>query len=141
MKNVVQLNKWANAHTTVYIDVLRVATGLFLLLKGAHFANQSQDLTEILGTMGTSVGASFILVHYVAMSHLVGGLFICIGLLTRLSLCVQLPILVGAVAVNFIGVMNVENLIQASSILFLSIFFLFYGSGKHSADYSLKLNM
>ena len=64
MKTIVQLNKWANAHTSVFIDVLRVATGLFLALKGLQFATQTQYLEDILGSAGNSLGVSFILVHY-----------------------------------------------------------------------------
>ena len=141
MKTVIQLNKWANAHTSVFIDVLRVATGLFLVLKGVQFAIQTQYLEDILGSFGNSLGVSFILVHYIAMSHLFGGVLITFGLLTRISILAQLPIFIGAVVVNFVGVMNAGNLLQASSVLLVALFFIFYGSGKHSADHSLKMNM
>lgn len=141
MRTVVKLNKWANAHTNFMIDALRIATGLFLVYKGILFASQTQYLVDILGPSGKSLGASFILVHYVAMSHLCGGLLIALGLLTRFSLLAQLPILIGAVIVNFIGVMDVGNLLQALVVLILALFFVFYGSGKHSMDYSLKMNV
>lgn len=141
MKTVVKLNKWANAHTNFAIDALRIATGLFLVYKGIQFATQTQYLVDILGPMGKSLGASLILVHYVAMTHLCGGLLIALGLLTRISLLVQLPILIGAVIVNFVGVMDVSNLIQALLVLTSALFFVFYGSGKHSMDYSLKMNV
>lgn len=80
-----------------------------------------------------------IVVHYVAPAHLIGGVLIAFGLLTRWSIMAQLPLLIGAVAINFIGEMNVANLITASVILLICIFFLFYGSGKHSTDYYLKM--
>lgn len=141
MKTVIQLNKWANAHTSVFIDILRVATGLFLVIKGVQFSTQTQYLEEVLGSVGNTLGVSFILVHYIAMSHLFGGVLITFGLLTRISLLAQLPILIGAVAINFVGAMDVGNLIQASAVLLVAVFFVFYGSGKRSADYSLKMNM
>ncbi len=141
MKTVVKLNKWANHHTYVVIDTLRVLTGLFLILKGVQFVTQTRYLEDILGSAGTSLGASFILIHYVTMSHLFGGVLVAFGLLTRLSLLIQLPILIGAVAVNFMGNMNIDNMVQASIIVLLAIFFIIYGSGKHSVDYSLKMNV
>ena len=141
MRTVVRLNKWANAHTNFAIDALRIATGLFLVYKGIQFATQTQYLVDILGPMGRSLGASLFLVHYVSMAHLCGGLLIALGLLTRLSLLIQLPILVGAVIVNFIGVMDVSNLLQATLVLASALFFVFYGSGQHSMDYSLKMNV
>ena len=48
MKTVVKLNKWANLHTYIVIDTLRVMTGLFLIIKGIQFANQSQYLENII---------------------------------------------------------------------------------------------
>ena len=135
MRTVVRLNKWANAHTNFMIDALRVATGLFLVYKGIQFISETQYLEVVLGPIGKSLGASYILVHYVAMSHLCGGLLIALGLLTRISLLAQLPILIGAIVVNFVGVMDVGNLIQATVVLILAFFFVFYGSGKHSMDY------
>jgi len=141
MKTVVRLNKWANAHTNFMIDALRIATGLFLMYKGIQFATQTEYLADILGSTGRSLGASFILIHYVTMAHLCGGLLIVLGFLTRISLLVQLPILIGAVIINFVGVMDVGNLLQASAVLISALFFTFYGSGKHSMDYSMKLNV
>jgi uncharacterized membrane protein YphA (DoxX/SURF4 family) len=78
-------------------------------------------------------------IHCVAPAHLVGGLMIVFGLLTRWALIAQLPILLGAIIINFIGVMNPGNLIIAITILLLTCFFIIYGSGKHSADYYLKM--
>ena len=75
------------------------------------------------------------------MAHFSGGILIVIGLLTRLAIAVQIPILIGAVAVNFIVAMNLQNLVAASVTLLLSIFFLIVGSGKHSTDYGLKMKM
>ena len=56
-----------------------------------------------------------------------------------MALYAQLPILVGAVLINFVGEMNVTNLIIASIVLIISFFYSVYGSGKHSADYLFKL--
>lgn len=139
MKTVVQLNKWANAHTSIAIDVLRIVTGLFLIFKGLQFSFQTNYLADIVRTSG--LGTGLILEHYIAMAHIAGGFLVAMGLITRWALIVQLPIFIGAVLINFIGVMNVGELLQASAMLISSLFFIFYGSGKHSADYSLKMNM
>jgi uncharacterized membrane protein YphA (DoxX/SURF4 family) len=75
------------------------------------------------------------------MVHLTGGVFIFLGLLTRISTAFQIPILIGAVAVNFFGTMMPHELLLASAALLLSLFFVIVGSGKHSVDYNLKLYM
>ena len=86
-----------------------------------------------------NLGGSMIVIHYVAPAHLVGGLLIIFGLLTRWAVIVQLPILIGAIVINFIGEMDTMNLILSLSVFLLCVFFIFYGSGKHSADYYLKM--
>ncbi|WP_025741157.1 DoxX family protein [Aquimarina pacifica] len=138
MPTIKSLNKWANAHTYYPLDLLRVALGVFLFLKGINFISNSQILVDLI-TPVQNLAGSMIVLHYVAPAHLIGGVLIAFGLLTRWSVIAQLPLLIGAVLINFIGEMNVANLVIASVILVLCIFFLFYGSGKHSVDYYLKM--
>lgn len=140
MDRVKSLNKWANAHTSYPLDLVRIALGVFLFLKGVFFITNRQYLHEILGQLNKNFGSEMLLVHYVASAHMVGGIMIIFGLLTRWSIWAQLPILIGAVMINFFGQMNAQNLIMASITLMVCIFFLFYGSGKHSADYYFKMN-
>jgi uncharacterized membrane protein YphA (DoxX/SURF4 family) len=70
---------------------------------------------------------------------MIGGIMIIFGLLTRWAIAAQLPILFGAVLVNSMGRMHSESLALAIIVLLVCIFFLFYGSGKHSADYYFKM--
>ena len=140
MYAVTKLNKWANAHTNIGFDVLRVLLGAFLFYKGVDFMTHTEMITQVLEPLGT-FGWTMIIVHYLTMVHLVGGLFIMLGLLTRPCILLQLPILISAVLLNFFGEMVVMNLLQALIALLLSIFFLMYGSGKHSVDYNLKLRV
>jgi len=139
MELIKNLNKWANSRTNVGIDLLRIGLGAFLFFKGIQFEANAQELVALIRAQNTEF-ASLFMVHYVAMSHFAGGLMIVFGLLTRLAILVQLPILVGAVVMNFTGEMIADNLVQATIALSLSLFFVVYGSGKHSVDYTLKLN-
>ena len=91
-------------------------------------------LLSIMQPVDESFNA-FWVTHYVALAHLAGGVFIAIGLLTRFSVIVQLPVLIGAVIINFMGVLNMMELIQSLIILALLLFFTFYGSGRFSADH------
>ncbi|APG60006.1 DoxX family protein [Christiangramia salexigens] len=138
MLSIRTLNKWANAHTYYWLDLLRIALGVFLFLKGIQFISQSNTLLELIKPL-QNFGGIMIVVHYVAPAHLVGGLLIAFGLLTRWALIAQLPILIGAILINFVGVMNPGNLIEALVVFVFTIFFMFYGSGKHSIDYYLKM--
>ncbi len=138
MATIKTLNKWANAHTYYAIDLLRVALGVFLFIKGVDFMSNQAQMAEVIKPFQNIPGGMGIL-HYVAPAHFVGGFLIVIGLLTRWAVIAQLPILIGAVLVNFLGEMNVNNLLLASVTLLVCIFFVFYGSGKHSSDYYLKM--
>jgi putative oxidoreductase len=138
MKIIKKLNKWANSHAYYPIDILRIALGVFLIFKGLYFFENSSDLVVLLSGFD-EFSAWMWSIHYIAMFHFVGGIMIVFGLLTRLALIVQLPIFFGAVLINIVGDLDVQNLIEASIVLLLSIFFILFGSGKHSADYDLKM--
>ena len=132
------LNKWANKHTSYSLDVLRIILGIFLFLKGVSFITNNRDFEDLIAPLSNFLGG-MLTFHYIAAAHIMGGIIIVFGLLTRWAIIAQLPILIGAVLINFIGVMNVQNLILASLALIISVFFLVYGSGKHSADYYFKM--
>ena len=75
--------------------------------------------------------------HYVIIAHLVGGLFLAIGLFTRFAALLQIPVLFGAV----FFVHRAEGLFTTSQnlefsilVLFLLILIFFYGPGVLSLD-------
>ncbi|NAY90547.1 DoxX family membrane protein [Muricauda sp. JGD-17] len=138
MGTVKNLNKWANAHTYYPLDLLRVAFGVFLFIKGVEFMSNHEQMMIIAQPFQDMPGGMIIL-HYIAPAHFVGGFLIVVGLLTRWASVAQLPILLGAILTNFLGEMNATNLIMAIVAFLVCIFFIVYGSGKHSADYYLKM--
>ncbi|MBT8256471.1 MAG: DoxX family protein [Bacteroidia bacterium] len=138
MGTIKSLNKWANAHTYYPLDLLRVALGIFLFYKGVYFMSNLPLLLDLYEPVKPVLG-DMMLVHYIAPAHFVGGILIIFGLLTRWAVIAQLPLIIGAVLINFIGEMNTSNLILSSITLLVCIFFLIYGSGKHSVDKYLKM--
>lgn len=131
-------NKWANAHTYYGLDLVRVALGVFLIVKGVSFMSNLDEFIAVMQPFEDLPG-SFIILHYVAAAHFVGGFFIVIGLLTRWAVAFQFPILFGAIMTNFLGEMVPANLIMAIVVFLACVFFFVYGSGKHSSDYYLKM--
>lgn len=132
------LNKWANAHTSYWVDILRIALGLFFIYKAASFITNNRDFEDLVAPVSNFMGGMLVF-HYIAFAHIVGGIIIIFGLLTRWAIIVQLPILIGAILINFFGHMNVGNLILATVVFAISIFFVIYGSGKNSADYYFRM--
>ncbi|MEM7187394.1 MAG: DoxX family protein [Bacteroidota bacterium] len=138
MGTIKSLNKWANAHTYYPLDLIRIALGVFLIIKGVNFMGNTAELLELFEPLRSMVG-EMIAVHFVVPAHFIGGLLIVFGLLTRWAVIAQIPILIGAVSINFAGEMVTGNLVLAIVALLLCVFFAFYGSGKHSVDKYLRM--
>ena len=116
-----------------------IALGILLFYQGVYFMSNLPLLLDLYEPIKPLIG-DVLLVHYIAPAHFLGGFLIVFGLLTRWAIIAQLPILFGAVLINFVGTMNSSNFILAVVVLLVCIFFLFYGSGKHSVDKYLKMN-
>ncbi len=136
MSNIHKLEHWADTHHPAWIDFLRVVLGLFIFYKGVSFIQDTGAILEMLKGSAFTAFAKLSVVHYIAFAHLVGGIFIAAGLLTRLAILIQIPILLGAVFfVNFPQGLSHNIELELSIItLVLLLVFLFYGSGKISLD-------
>lgn len=138
MGTIKTLNKWANGHSFLPLDLLRIALGVFLFIKGINFMGDSVMLMQLFKPMENLAGG-MVIIHYVAPAHFLGGMLIAFGLLTRWAIIAQIPILIGAIAINFVGELNSYNLMLATITFLICLFFLIYGSGKHSLDYYFKM--
>ncbi len=138
MGHIKNLNKWANAHTYLFLDLIRIMLGVVLFIKGIEFMSNYTEM-EAMARPFKDIPGGMLILHYIVPAHFVGGILITVGLLTRWASIAQLPIIIGAVLTNFIGTMNTNNLILAIVVLLLCLFFIVYGSGKHSVDYYLKM--
>lgn len=133
---IARIERWNETHQSKLFAFLRIALGLIILFKGLYFIQNTEELNRILENSRLEFG-SFLLAHYVAMSHLLGGILIAIGLITRIAIIFQLPILLGAII--FVSaersMFAVESELALSILVFiLLVFFLFYGSGPLSVD-------
>ena len=141
MLAIKELNKWTNSYSRFYFfSLMRIALGAFLFYKGIQFMGDIESLIEIMNPKQEML-ISFFAAHYIVLVHFAGGVLIFFGLFTRYALLVHIPILVGAVLVNFITVMNVDSLFQAVTVLLVSLLFLVVGSGKHSLDYNFQMEV
>jgi uncharacterized membrane protein YphA (DoxX/SURF4 family) len=128
---------WINSHQEVVLDVIRVYLGVGLLIRGGLFISQTSGVGSLVDISQFDFAAAAI-VHYVTFAHIIGGLLLAIGLLTRIAALAQIPVLIGAV---FFVHLN-EGLLSANQSLEFSILVLFllavvfvFGPGRWSADY------
>ncbi len=100
MNMVHKIERWGDNHHPMVLDLIRIALGVFLLLKGLAFMENSaflKDMIENQNVVAISSGLLMTLVYYVTFAHLVGGALIAMGILTRFASIIQIPILVAAI--------------------------------------------
>jgi uncharacterized membrane protein YphA (DoxX/SURF4 family) len=141
MYSLRHINAWSEKQPVFLMLFLRGALGLLLLFKGISFIVHTATLESLIAGSPFRE-SSHLLALYIGWAHLFDGVMIILGLLTRIAIIIQLPILIGAVFfINGIG----GGLLKADASLWLSIlvlllllFFLFAGGGPFSMDNYLK---
>jgi len=142
MGTLQQLERWSTTHHPRWLVFLRVALGICLIIKGISFMNDSVVLESMLhGTSLVYTGGWLPII--VTWLHLLGGFFIIIGLFTRLSTLLLIPVLL--VAVLFInlprGIFSPGSEFGFSlAVLILLIVFFIEGGGPLSLDDYFRRN-
>lgn len=142
--NVIQkVEHWGDIHHAKWLDVVRIALGLLIFLKGISFIADNNIQNEFLlkDMFGASTLLGEVAIHTVAFVHLVGGILITIGLVTRFAVVIQIPILI--CAVFFVNITNGFSMLNSElwlSILVLILLILFWviGSGPYSVDHFMS---
>jgi len=135
MNKYQQLIRWQVTHNSWGWDVIRVFLGLALAVRGIAFLMNPESLAELAPGRDIS-GASGL----VAFSHLIGGLMLTVGLMTRIAALIQIPIMANAtffVAVEWGFASTNQSLELSMLVLFLLALTLIFGAGRLSLDYRL----
>jgi len=138
MKPFDKLERWSERHHSVWMDALRLVLGLILTIKGFMFIMDTASLVKLLNDLNFGWD-NVMMAHVIAIMHLLAGFLIIIGLATRISCLLMIPILLGAV---FFANLNSNGehageLVMSIFTLCLLIFFFFKGSGRFSSYYYL----
>ncbi|RYU91419.1 DoxX family protein [Mucilaginibacter terrigena] len=138
MNVIHKVENWGDKHHPAILDILRIVLGIFLFLKGLTFMQNMSYLQRIIEDQHLINLSSFFLkavMYYVIFVHMTGGILIALGLLTRLSSVLQLPIVISALFI--INIFRSEP----NTDLWLSIFacalliiFALIGSGPLSLN-------
>src|ERR1700761_2850952 len=100
MNLIHKIEKWGDNHHPRFLDIIRVALGIFLCLKGLGFMENSAYLKSMIESQPDISSSSSLLmpiVYYVTFVHLVGGTLIALGILTRFSSIMQIPVVFAAI--------------------------------------------
>jgi putative oxidoreductase len=145
MSFVTNIEKWGNSHRPGFLDIFRIALGIFITYKGLYFITHMNELE--LTTSGTNLYfAGAALAHYVVFAHVLGGPMIAVGLFTRIVSLIQLPILLGAVVLvnypkGFLSVGNHMELEVSIVVLLGLLVFMVFGAGRYSIDAKRRKEM
>ena len=137
MNLVQRVEHWGDTHHPQWLDIVRIALGAFLCFKGVEYLyNMGTMLNLITNKMGFGSFSSMMMSNYISFAHLLGGILLILGVLTRFACLIQIPILLGAI---FFVNLSPDNLYRPFSELLLSvvvllllILFLVVGNGKWS---------
>jgi uncharacterized membrane protein YphA (DoxX/SURF4 family) len=142
MNLIHRIEKWGDSHHPRFLDIIRILLGIFLLLKGLGFMDNTANLKALIenqADIDVAPGLLMALVYYVTFVHLVGGTLIALGILTRFSAIMQIPVVFGAVF--FINILqspfNTDLASSVAALIFLVVFAVI-GSGRVSLENYLK---
>ncbi len=128
-----RFERWGDTHHPKGLDIIRIVLGIFLCYKGIDFLQNMSTITGPLSTKTSFGSFSIILLsHFVVFAHMIGGILMVVGFLTRFACLIQIPIMLGAI----IFINSASDVFKPYSELFLSIlilllliYFLIVGNG------------
>ena len=141
MKNLKETVNWIDQRRDLCFDLMRIYLGIGLLVKGIYFLWQPDYVASLVMVSGNYSAWNTLVVHYVAMAHIAGGLLMAIGMISRVGAAIQIPILFGAVFLIHLkeGLFAKDQSLEFSAlVLFLLVLVTVYGSGKLSIDHYLE---
>ncbi|MBO9573512.1 MAG: DoxX family membrane protein [Chitinophagaceae bacterium] len=131
-----RIELWGDRHHPKWLDIVRVLLGIFLCYKGFEFLNNINVLqNSISDKLSSNAFGLTLLSHYVLFAHIMGGILLILGILTRVACIIQIPVLLGAI----FFVKSSGNIFRPFSelwlaiiVLLLLIYFLIIGNGPWS---------
>ena len=144
MTVIQRIEQWGDVHHAKWLDIIRIVLGILIFSKGIAIVSNTSALQDLLlqnNVFGFSGLMASVALHIVGFVHLVGGILITIGLVTRFAAVIQIPILICAILfVNLSQGFSALNSELWLSIIVLMLLILFWvvGSGPYSVDQNMK---
>ncbi|HEX6192674.1 MAG TPA: DoxX family protein [Chitinophagaceae bacterium] len=131
-----RVKAWGDAHHSRWMDIVRIALGIFLCYKAVEFVEDMSSFVNLLSSRFSFGSFTLMLVgHVIAFAHFLGGALLVLGMLTRFACLIQIPVLLGAIF--FVNAKQgiwqpFSELWLSILVLLLLIFFLIVGNGPWS---------
>ncbi len=139
-----KISAWSDKYPFLFV-ILRIMLGLILAIRGIFFLTSIQPLFHLIKSSSLSgLNMNMGLALIISWVHLLGGTFIILGLLTRISAWAQIPILIGAILLinlNSSLSQSFSELLLSVFVLILSALFALAGGGRISMDNYAKTHL
>jgi len=135
-----KIDVWSEKHHPLWLDFFRVLLGTVLVWQAIYFIINKSAIIQIVDQYGFGF-YTMTAAHAIIGIHLVGGVLIFFGLLTRLAAAIQIPVLFCNIVFIIIpnGFMSLRSEAELTIVVSaLVLLFLFEGSGHYSVDSYLK---
>lgn len=135
-----KIDVWSEKHHPLWLDFFRVLLGTVLVWQALYFIANKSAIVQIVDQYGFGF-YTMTAAHAIIGIHLVGGVLIFFGLLTRFAAAIQLPVLLCNIIFIVIpnGFMTLRSETELTILITaLVMLFLFEGSGHYSLDNYLK---
>ncbi|MBL1214893.1 MAG: DoxX family membrane protein [Ignavibacteriae bacterium] len=132
MKKIKELLLMLEKNRETAYSLVRIYLGIALFVRGIILFAEPEAITKLAGAHDMYMWHS-----YIIGAHIIGGLLLALGLLTRVAALFQIPILFGAVFFIHIEqglITGGQSLELAGLVLVLLFIYLLFGSGKFSLD-------
>jgi uncharacterized membrane protein YphA (DoxX/SURF4 family) len=146
MDRVEEIRDWLDARRDFIFEVVRIFLGIALFAQGLYWVRHVGEVHSLLERSGIHLGftLSVLLSHYVGIAHIAGGLWLALGMATRLAAAIQVPVLLGAVAFVRLreGLFGESGHLQlAVLVLVLLLLCVAHGGGRLSIDHYLRTHV
>ena len=136
MKRINELLQTLEKNRETAYSIVRIYLGIALFVRGIILFADPAAITTLSGAQEMYMWHS-----YIVGAHLIGGLLLALGILTRIAALLQIPILFGAVFFIHIKqglITGGQSLELAGLVLVLLFVYLLFGSGKYSIDKAIS---
>ena len=131
-----RVEHWGDPHHPRWVDIVRIALGVFLCIKGIQFPGQA---SAVMQKMPSFLSSDYfflsMLQYYVLFAHLLGGIFLIGGVFVRFACLIQIPILIGAIIFINTSINSWSPFSELSIsivVLLLLFYFMIVGNGRLS---------
>jgi len=137
MTFIKKIEEYGDTHHPKWLSFVRIVLGLIVMTNGILLISDRDLIINLyqsdqLGFMGPFI------VPFVAPIQIVFGLFIAIGLMTRLAVFFQLPILLWATFFVNLPQGQIAEFVFSFLVTVLLLFFFVYGSGHYGVGKYMK---